>query len=272
MAKKNLIVLRCGDGSLHEKWLAADADYDVVLSYYGKTDKYQHTPVKMIHYFQGSKWEGLSDFFVNHQSVWQQYDAVWLPDDDIDADVDTLNRFFDLFHRANLDLAQPSLTQDSYFSWGICLQNTSFILRQTDFVEVMVPCFNQETLQKLYPTFMANKSGWGIEFLWKKILGSQAKMAIIDATSVRHTRPVSSAGNGVGEGAQQLTPMQEMAELIQQHQLVFGSNVLGGIDEQGQWHAAGTPSFTKKLLQGSAEALFEHINLKIQRGFYVEPH
>lgn len=32
---KNLVVLRCGDTSLHQEWVNEKSQFDVVLSYYG---------------------------------------------------------------------------------------------------------------------------------------------------------------------------------------------------------------------------------------------
>ncbi|KQD91136.1 hypothetical protein APD30_09305 [Acinetobacter baumannii] len=37
---KNLIVVRCGDKSLHEKWVSTEANYDIALSYFGDNPKF----------------------------------------------------------------------------------------------------------------------------------------------------------------------------------------------------------------------------------------
>jgi hypothetical protein len=37
------------------------------------------------------------------------YDWFWLPDDDLKADLPTLNRFFEIASEYDLDLAQPAL-------------------------------------------------------------------------------------------------------------------------------------------------------------------
>ncbi|MGF6296741.1 MULTISPECIES: hypothetical protein [Paraburkholderia] len=78
-----------------------------------------------------------------------QYRYIWLPDDDILTDVQTLIEFFDYIERENFALAQPSLDQRSYFSHATTLQNRAFEFRETNFVEVMVPCFSSNALHAI---------------------------------------------------------------------------------------------------------------------------
>jgi hypothetical protein len=79
------------------------------------------------------------------------------------------------------------------------LQNTNFKYRETNFVEVMIPCFNQVAFLKILPTLSENISGWGLDHLWPKLLGNTAKVGIIDEVSIFHTRPIGVAGSGMGK-------------------------------------------------------------------------
>ena len=79
-SKKALVVLRCGDASLHPEYVNQYADFDVVLSYFGNDLPYDLTHIQYVHYCKGSKWEGLSAFFQANPSIWQAYDYIWLPD------------------------------------------------------------------------------------------------------------------------------------------------------------------------------------------------
>ena len=57
----------------------------------------------------------------------------------------------------------------------------------------MLPCFSRQALKKVLHTFNANESGWGTEYHWAKLIGSNHRdMAIIDQIHMVHTRPIQS--------------------------------------------------------------------------------
>ncbi|MPW43620.1 DUF707 domain-containing protein [Acinetobacter guerrae] len=267
---KNLIVVRCGDNSLHEKWISNEAHYDVALSYFGDHPKFDMDKVKFFHPYKGSKWEGLYHFFSSTE-FWKEYDAIWLPDDDIDTDVQTINDFFELFHYYKFDLAQPSLDERSYYSWSILLNNKSFKYRETNFVEVMIPCFNQKSFEFLYATFNENKSGWGLDNLWPKRLGNSAKIGIIDEVKVFHTRPVGAAGNGVGKQDPRkksffskpkiVTPLDELNDVLKKYDLSQETICIGGLDQQNTYLKAENVEFIKKIIVGADNRLLEEISV-----------
>ena len=89
-----------------------------------------------------------------------------------------------------LQIAQPAL-RHSYFTHPLTLRKPLSILRHVSFVEMMLPCFSKEALKRVFTTFDANESGWGVEFHWERLIGKELRgMAIIDAVSMIHTQPV----------------------------------------------------------------------------------
>lgn len=271
---KNLIVVRCGDKSLHEKWLDGKNEYDVAISYFGDDFKFDQSCLKHLHLFKGSKWEGLSDFF-NTTELWKEYDAICLPDDDLDCTSEQLNEFFRLFHSYKFDLAQPSLDTRSYYSWSIVLQNTNFKYRETNFVEVMIPCFNQVAFLKILPTLSENISGWGLDHLWPKLLGNTAKVGIIDEVSIFHTRPIGVAGSGMGKTrmikkglfskAQPLTPHFELKELLEKYNMDQKVYCTKALDINDHVISADSVSFIKKYISDCDDRVLE--TTKIDYGY-----
>lgn len=190
---RNLIILRAGDASLHPAWTqGADRDFDIFVSYYGSSagrhlddaDYYEARP--------GPKWPALAALLREHDALLDAYDAFWFPDDDLAADTAVLNRMFAFFHAHQLALAQPALTRDSYFTWSTLLQAPRAQLRFTRFVEVMAPIFSRAALRLCAPTFDESRSGWGLDWIWPTLCerAGLGRIAVIDATPVRHTRPV----------------------------------------------------------------------------------
>jgi hypothetical protein len=62
-------------------------------------------------------------------------------------------------------------------------------------VEVMAPLFSRDALKTCLVSFNENKSSWGLDCVWSKLLNYPVnKLAVIDAITMKHIHPV-----GVGE-------------------------------------------------------------------------
>jgi hypothetical protein len=210
---RNLVVVRAGDKSVHPAWgLSKQRNWDLAVSYFGENPHLYDFRCDFFHHFQGTKWEGLADLFATSLIDIGNYDYIWLPDDDILVDEATINALFARAKNDQFDLFQPALTINSHFSWDITREDFRCFSRRTNFVEIMAPGFSLRCFRLLTGSFKLTSSGWGLEWLWAREVGSRGfKMGIIDATPVFHFRPVGSAGVG---GARS-SPMVEMTRLLQ---------------------------------------------------------
>ena len=191
--RRNLVIVRAGDSSLHPAWLAGpgERNWDLVVSYFGKDpDRYRVADVTRID-GTGPKWPPLQALLMDHPGYLDNYDYIWLPDDDLAMSKSDMNRFFDICREHRLELAQPSLTADSPMNHPLLINNSASRLRFTNFVEVMAPCFSSELLRRALPTFSATQSGWGIDWLWPRLVHNQSSgVAVVDEIIIRHTRPL----------------------------------------------------------------------------------
>jgi hypothetical protein len=194
--RRNLVVLRAGKTSLHHSWTrdiaSSERNWDLCVSYYdpdlphslGELEYLTHQPTP-----HGTP--AVYDLFFAGSPLWH-YDLVWLPDDDLATGWGDINRLFHLARAYGLDLAQPSLAQrpDCFFSHPVTLQQPDNILRYTNFVEALCPVFSRRALRVCIGSFRDSRSGYGLDYLWPRFLGGpSARLAIIDAISVIHTRP-----------------------------------------------------------------------------------
>ena len=264
-----LVVLRCGDQSLHPNWVNEHSNFDVVLSYFGDNLKYDLSHIKHVHYFKGSKWEGLYDFFKNHKQMWESYDYIWLPDDDLDTSSSNLNNFFSLVNQYKFDLSQPALTKNSYYSFPFLLQVSNFTYRKTNYVEVMAPCFSQEAFQKCWGTFSENKSGWGMDVLWESLL-NKANIGIIDQTPIHHTRPVGSAGNGTGDINS--SPSKDLEQLLQKYHLQIKNGCFSGLLQNNQILTSKSELFTHICIGSAPFRLANKYNFNCLYHEVFNPH
>lgn len=212
-----LILVRAGDRSLHPQWLAPEREWDLAVSYYGDFPERYRGQYDLLHCFKGSKWQGICNFLDTHADLVARYEWLWLPDDDLFCDAATIDRFFAICRAADFTIAQPALTPWSYTSWPITVQDERLLLRQTDFVEIMAPCFAMKHFHLFRPTLSENTSGWGLEWLWSRIAQQSDvfRIGIVDAAPVFHTRPVGSAGHGGSASA----PRAEYEDLLRRHGL-----------------------------------------------------
>lgn len=217
--RRVLMVVRAGDRSLHPQWLKnTDRSFDLHVSYFGDLQNPYEGACDGLERAKGSKWTGLTEFLLNNPRVCERYDYIAFPDDDILTTQEDMDRLVTLLLTHRPHLAQPSLTLFSYFSHKVTLTRPCSEARETNFVEIMFPCFRTDFLTKVIDSFALNSSGWGLESLWyaqAKELFKEPLFIIFDAVAVHHTRPVGRFGSG---GAVQ-NPHFELQALLESRQL-----------------------------------------------------
>lgn len=191
--KRFLVIARVGDSSLHSEWLRPPEhkNFDLCLSYFDSQPGRFSEDCDFYHQAPGVKWPKLKEIISLFGNQINHYDAIWLPDDDISTNAYDINRMFELFMQYELELAQPALTSDSYYSHKITCVNKEYRLRYTQFVEPMIPIYSRAAFQTLLPTFEKSEAAYGLDFVWPKVLGyPHKKIGIIDDVPMKHTRPV----------------------------------------------------------------------------------
>jgi len=252
--RRALVIVRAGDSSLHEGWLAGgDRNWDLLVSYFGDDpDRFRGDDVRRVD-AKGPKWPALHALVTEHAEEIGAYEYVWLPDDDLAADQGAINRLFDLCREYRLELAQPALSPDSHLGHAITLRNRSFRLRFTNFVEIMAPCFSARFLRRCASSFGENLSGWGLDYLWPSWVSDPERIAIIDAAMVRHTRPVGGPNYRVLT-ERGITARDELLALVARYGIRAATRfVTGGITPDGRRLSAADhshPELVAMLIAG----------------------
>lgn len=140
---------------------------------------------------------GLSKFhaaalFLETSNLQSSYDGYLFLDGDLEFDASRLSQFLSFVRAANLDLAQPSVTRDSYCYWKMAYHQPGYICRDTSFVEVMAPYLSRAALSKTIPTFTQSISTYGLDLVWPSLVGSSA-IGVVDAFQIRHRDRVDHA-------------------------------------------------------------------------------
>lgn len=218
---RNLIISPIGDRSVHRTWLAGPGkpNFDLFLLYYGNGPDDAARDAKYYVRRKGFKWEHLHYVAEEHAATLQQYDHIWCPDDDIACDTAGVNLLFELFERYQLQLAQPAIARGDFSFRGLTQQRGN-ILRYSPYVEVMCPIFTRDAFLKVKPTFLENRSGWGLDWIWPKLFQPR-EMAIIDKVGIHHTGPLGKGEHYKNLESLGINPYRDFDETVARH---------GGID------------------------------------------
>jgi len=171
-----------------------DRNWDLIVGYTGDDpDRFRspHAVRVDVEDTGGSKWTVISQLIRTMSETIEQYDYVWFPDCELMTEMASINALFDICAAYGLSLAQPALTADSYLNHAITRVDPGYVLRYTNFVETMAPCFSREFLRRCAPDFAAATAGLGLDSLWPTLLDDESPdntMAVIDATTVRNVR------------------------------------------------------------------------------------
>lgn len=157
---------------------------------------------------KGHKWPCINK---NLKKIEKSYEFIAFLDNDIEITTEEINNLFLIGKEHNLSLFQPALTLDSQCDHEQFYRKENSYIRETEMVEIMMPFFSREGLEKCKNTFSLSESGWGLDLVWPKILKND-NLAIIDTIQAKHENKPSSYGWQMSNG---LTPKEEMEKLIE---------------------------------------------------------
>jgi hypothetical protein len=190
---KNLIISAVGNESIHKNWLSNYLNYDIFLINYGEKD-YSNDCKFYIDKAQGSKYNLIYENKSKIFNIIDDYKNVFLPDDDILISPNQIKKLFNIHSRYDLLLSMPALTgplkkyDKKYIEVPIFYPDPDLVLKYTNWVGIICPCFSISFFKQCIETFNYNKSNWGIAFLWSKLIEKNKKIAIIDSIEAIHTK------------------------------------------------------------------------------------
>jgi hypothetical protein len=197
---KYAVYFQCGTGSVHEKWLKASGEnWDLFVNHYDQT--YINKIPCNVEFVQignqpGTKFTSFNLLLTNWPNLINSYRYILLLDDDILIDEKDINLLFSIADDKGLDLAQASLSSESYSAHPVLKNSGSGGMRYLNSVEIMMPVISQSTLKLGGHLFNQTISGWGLDIALSKFIGPRSKIAVIDDIVATHVKPIN-----VEEGA-----------------------------------------------------------------------
>lgn len=156
---------------------------------------------------------------------------VMLLDDDLVFAPGAISRFFRYCEADALNLCQPAIRLGSHANHVLNLRNAMCLVRRVNFVEVMAPCFDRETLKQLmHATFALSQCTWGIDWAWSSLLGNDGRLAVVDAVAMHHTKPMDVTGGPFYQRLKRMgiDPALELAAVHQRYPIIEPMQTLRG--------------------------------------------
>ena len=195
IARKYAVFLQCGAGSIHREWLTENSrDWDLLVNHYDQT--YLGNIPSEVEFRQSGKQPG-TKFTAFHILLekWLQflasYEYILLLDDDIYIEEKDISRLFSIASDNDLDLAQASLSSDSYCAHPIFKNLENKGIRNLNAVEIMMPMLSRFAIEQGKHLFGQTISGWGLDMVMGKLCGAHGKAAVIDDVVAKHTKPIN---------------------------------------------------------------------------------
>lgn len=198
-ASRSAVVVRAGKNSTHAGWvLGAVPEFDLIVAAYEPLPEALREAAHHLIPVPGYKVAGWSALFMRQPDLLDRYDHIALIDDDIVCNAQDINRCFAIGRDHRLSLWQPSLAWRSHCTYGVVLHNPNFILRYTNFVEMMCPFFTSGHLRAALPLFSRGYET-GIDQAWCRLPRHwRESFAVIDAVQVVHSQPVGGKKSDQG--------------------------------------------------------------------------
>jgi hypothetical protein len=187
--------MRVGSDALFPAWLQGEPErnWDIFLSSYAPTDSCPEAIAvhmggynKLMH-FRECVQEGLLDL--------SQYRYVLLADDDLSLVDGSISAFFETVDQLGLTVSHPAQSWLGYWSLRIMLRNPLALWRETNFVEVMCPCFDTGFIARHLDSMLITRSTWGSDYFFSHVARENGgRVGIVDTAVICHTKPIQASG------------------------------------------------------------------------------
>jgi len=240
--RRNLVLVRAGDASLHPSFLAGSAaprTWDLHISYYGSVGAPAAVEGEVFTWSADggrSKFNGISACLEKAPFSLDSYDYIAIPDDDLICSRDDWNAAFALAREFAMAACQLSLHPRSFYAHDITLRRKGLRLRWVTMIEPIAPIYRVDVFKRLMPIFQLPDNLWAIDYLLAELLKDQPKsLAILDAVSVLHTRaPMSGPTYDMFREAG-VTPQEIRDQFLRTYGLPRHEyRLLGAIDSAGR--------------------------------------
>jgi len=214
--RKNLVIVRAGDKSLHQRWVGEDRTWDLFVSAYGSSPRKYKDDGEYFHAKPGGCWSGNAAAVDMLGDLVNGYEFVAFPNDDLQATTRQWNRLFEECSNHGLDFAHPSLLRNCV---GSLRPQTGVRIRiVARLPDVNCPVLSQAVLPKVRHTFGESEIGLGLMWVWPHLCPG-SKTAVVDSVVFDHTRALGTGDRVIFEKNTGIDGNKELLEMASRYGL-----------------------------------------------------
>lgn len=196
---KYLVFTSAGNNSNLMHWLEGEKNFDLWISYFGDDENKYSEFADYYMMRKGGKFPVLHYIYQHWASIVEQYDAIFVLDDDLIFNGTDICQLFETLTRENLSLLQPAFDKRGKVSFKLNEVQPFSKLRYANFVEVACPMFTENELSNFMKQYDPELIGWGVDFWFSELIAQndpqRNKIAIIDFISCINPRDEKKIDN-----------------------------------------------------------------------------
>ena len=178
-----LVYTSSGDHSSVYRWLKGEKNFDLWITHYGDGNSELRTLADFYNQRRGGKYPNLHHVWCRYRELFNQYDAVFALDDDIEITGSEISHLFRILTRYNLLLLQPAFSTVGKISHKLTIAKFGSFGRYTNFVENCVAMFARSALDEFMAVYDPKIIGWGTDWWYMHVIRNRVerRVAVIDA-------------------------------------------------------------------------------------------
>lgn len=182
--RRDLLFVSAGNNHLLNRSLRGDRDFDIAIAWYGTDPRIEKSLREMADFFfvtHGGKFQNLWKLWNNGELPLEQYEAIFVADDDAGLSVRQISKLFGRRRELDAWIVSPAHTIWGVVSHRALLYRPRWDHHYTNFIEVNTPLFEMQALLRFLRVFDGSLSGWGIDHWYMNVLGEdQPNRYVID--------------------------------------------------------------------------------------------
>jgi hypothetical protein len=209
------VYLQCGDESLWGNWQPSqEQSWHLLINHYdssyaGKTPC--DVEFRQLGKNPGTKFTSFHSLLEKYPYILEPYEYILLLDDDVLFENGDINRLFSIVQQHGWEMAQPSLSADSFCSFPVFFNPGKNGWRQVNGVEIMMPVYSARILGMIKELIVQSISGWGLDAALSVMAARQGFQAVVvDDVIARHTKQTNA---DIGQYYQMLHQTQIYPEI-----------------------------------------------------------
>lgn len=209
------VYLQCGTDSLWGNWQPSqEQPWHLLINHYDST--YAGRIPCDVEFHQrgvlpGTKFTSFQSLLEKYPHILEPYEYILLLDDDVGLENNEISRLFSIVQQHGWDMAQPSLSVDSFCSFPVLFNPGRDGWRQVNGVEIMMPVYSTRILGIVKQLISQSVSGWGFDAALSMVASERGfRAAVVDDVIARHTKLINA---DIGQYYQMLHQAQIYPEI-----------------------------------------------------------